>query len=590
MTLDMAMVGHHDHWLVALSIVISILGAYAARELVQRVREARRRMWTTWLIAGAVVDGIGTWSMHYTGKLALHLPVSLLLDWPTVLLSLLVGIMGSAGALALVGRGRVGWPRALAASFVLGGVGVSGLHYTAMAAIRVPEVHSHTVVPVIISIILAIVLSQMAIAVAFLIGNDNSQRRLKYHGGTWLRGAANPVMHYTAMAAVTFTYPTVVPDLSHAVSISSLGILGISIVPIILLVVLLLTSLIDKFWRQKEILQKIFDYIPVMISFFDKEGRVELVNREWERTRGQRLQDITDRDPDILNLVYADPIDRERARRSIAAATGEWSDFRTVTEDGRVVDTAWAVVRLSDGTSISIGQDVTERRRTEKSLRESEERFRQFAENIQDVIWMVDSEVERAVYLNPAYEKVWGMPRESVYRNMHAFMEPAHPDDREILVRMLKDQREAKLVTAEYRIIRPDGIVRWIRDRSFPVRNAEGKVYRIAGVAEDITEKKRAEERLLEYEKVVEGLEEMIVVVDRDYRYLIANRAFLNYRGVSKEELIGRPITEFLDPEVFEKETKWRLDEAFAGQVVKYDLKYLYPSLGKRLDHYLLAH
>src|SRR2546429_8804489 len=104
---DIVMVAAHDHRLVALSVAVSILAAYAARNLSERISDARGRAWLIWLVCGATVDGIGTWSMHYTGKLALRLPVPVLFDWPTVLLSLLVGIGGSAAALLVVSRGKI---------------------------------------------------------------------------------------------------------------------------------------------------------------------------------------------------------------------------------------------------------------------------------------------------------------------------------------------------------------------------------------------------------------------------------------------------------------------------------------------------
>jgi PAS domain S-box-containing protein len=142
-----------------------------------------------------------------------------------------------------------------------------------------------------------------------------------------------------------------------------------------------------------------------------------------------------------------------------------------------------------------------ERKRAEAALRESEERFRQIAENLQDVIYMADSKVERLLYVNPAYEQIWGASAASLYQDVRAFMEPIHPDDREIVARVLQEQKEAKCVTVEYRIIRPDGAIHWIRDRSFPVRNAEGEVYRIAGVAGDISESKQREDQLRQSEK-----------------------------------------------------------------------------------------
>jgi PAS domain S-box-containing protein len=132
-----------------------------------------------------------------------------------------------------------------------------------------------------------------------------------------------------------------------------------------------------------------------------------------------------------------------------------------------------------------------------------------------------------------------------------------------------------------YRIVRPDGSIRWIRDRGFPVRDEHGLVVRFAGIAGDITEQKRAEERLREYEKVVEGLEEMIVVVDRDYRYLLANRAFLNFRGLEREQLIGRRVADVLGPEAFAG-VVGKLIECLAGKTIQYEMRCRFPDNSER--------
>ena len=104
----------------------------------------------------------------------------------------------------------------------------------------------------------------------------------------------------------------------------------------------------------------------------------------------------------------------------------------------------------------------------------------------------------------------------------------------------------------------------------------------IEGIARDIRERKRAEARLREYEKAVEGLEEMIAVVDRDYRYVLANRAFLNHRGFEREQVVGHSAREILNPGVFEAVVKEKLDECFRGEVVTFEMKYTYPKLGER--------
>ncbi|HEX5835614.1 MAG TPA: PAS domain S-box protein [Pyrinomonadaceae bacterium] len=122
--------------------------------------------------------------------------------------------------------------------------------------------------------------------------------------------------------------------------------------------------------KQTEMLQKIFDHIPVMISFRDDTGRIKLVNREWERIFGWSIQDIQKNNGEILQEVYPDAAHLRQARDWIAAANCEWRDFKSKTRDGSLIDTTWAIVRLSDGTSISIGKDITDRKRAEEERKQ----------------------------------------------------------------------------------------------------------------------------------------------------------------------------------------------------------------------------
>jgi PAS domain S-box-containing protein len=119
----------------------------------------------------------------------------------------------------------------------------------------------------------------------------------------------------------------------------------------------------EEMRRQKEVLQTIFDHIPVMINFVDTSGRVQLVNGEWERVMGWTLSDAQARD--MPAEFYPDPDERRRVMEFIRNPPPGWADFRTRTRDGGVIDTSWATVRLSDGTIIGIGQDVTDRKRAE---------------------------------------------------------------------------------------------------------------------------------------------------------------------------------------------------------------------------------
>ncbi len=139
--------------------------------------------------------------------------------------------------------------------------------------------------------------------------------------------------------------------------------------------------------------------------------------------------------------------------------------------------------------------DITGRKRAEEELRVSEERFRMIAETIRDVFWVSTPDTGRLVYVSPAYESIWGKTCESLYQEPASFMEGIHPDDREAIVPLLKNCPEGNW-DCEYRIIQPGGGVRWIRARTFPVRNEVNEITLMIGTASDITERKRAEEEL----------------------------------------------------------------------------------------------
>jgi len=171
--------------------------------------------------------------------------------------------------------------------------------------------------------------------------------------------------------------------------------------------------------------------------------------------------------------------------------------------------------------------DLTRRKESESNLRESEERFRQLAESIAEVFWISDPEKSRMIYVSPAYATIWGRGEQTVYDNPRSFLDAIHPEDRAGVEHAMLLQHEGGY-HEEYRIVRPDGAVRWIRDRAFPVRDAQGRVYRITGIATDITERRYTVERIRQLnaeleERIVERTAELTMANAR-LRAQVADR------------------------------------------------------------------
>lgn len=198
------------------------------------------------------------------------------------------------------------------------------------------------------------------------------------------------------------------------------------------------------------------------------------------------------------------PEDRQKGepRKEIEVADreGKASDVRWHQhKDGKLVFIEGQLVAMRDDDGeltgyLKIGQDVTARKLAEDALRESEERLRQFGEASSDLLWIRDAETLAFEYLSPAFERLYGVRREQVLEanNVEAWLQLIHPDHRHDAVETLRRLREGIPDTFEFRIIRPDGSVRWLHDTDFPVRDEHGRVVRIAGIAQDVTERKRA--------------------------------------------------------------------------------------------------
>jgi PAS domain S-box-containing protein len=191
-------------------------------------------------------------------------------------------------------------------------------------------------------------------------------------------------------------------------------------------------------------------------------------------------------------------------------AAGEWSYARL---NGERRTTLYMSCRFAPGLHLNILRDITERKRAEDALHESEEKFRQLTEHIDAVFFISErfggQSPGRLLYVSPAYERLWGQSPELLYQNLLFWRESLHPEDRKRVVAALEGISQ-KGFDEEFRIVRPDGELRWVHMRLFPIFDEEGAVHRIAGIADDTSERKQAEQLLSQAFTHIEQLKEQL--------------------------------------------------------------------------------
>jgi len=184
--------------------------------------------------------------------------------------------------------------------------------------------------------------------------------------------------------------------------------------------------------------------------------------------------------------------------------------------------------------------------RAVKALRESEQRFRQLAEHVGAVFYIAEELSEtswgRVVYVSPAYEKIWGRSRESLYQDMTSWLDAIHPEDRDRVWTAMHHVKQAQF-DEEFRVVQPSGEIRWVHDRVFPISNERGEVYRLAGIVEDITEHKQAQESLRLSEErarrtLVEQMLAGVAECDAAGRFVLVNQRFCDILGYTEAELL----------------------------------------------------
>lgn len=277
--------------------------------------------------------------------------------------------------------------------------------------------------------------------------------------------------------------------------------------------------------QERESLLRLFaEYAPAGIAMLDREMRYVMASQRWiEEYHLSSVDSVIQRSH---YEIFPDLPDRWRQihQRCLAGAIEKCEDDLWIRADGTPQWISWEVrpwyrAAGNIGGIIIFSVDVTRQKQVEIALQQlnaeleqrvmqrtaelmtshqrlsqSEEKFRQLAENIQDVFWIMDAVQQQVLYVSPAYETLWGRSREMLYQNSGDWLEAVHPEDRDRVWQTFQQQYPLGPFDQEYRVVQREGAIRWVRDRTFPIRDEAGHLVRLAGIAEDITERQRIEE------------------------------------------------------------------------------------------------
>jgi len=295
------------------------------------------------------------------------------------------------------------------------------------------------------------------------------------------------------------------------------------------------------------------DQSPASVLITDTRGRIEYVNSRFTEATGYAADEAVGNTPRMLKSgltpahVYAD------LWRTIASGSVWRGALQNRRKDGTLY---WDAVNIAplrddDGTVthfVATQQDITERRAAEEAAGEREQRFRQLAENIKEAFFVVDHQLGETLYVSPAYETIWGRTCRSLHDAPRSFLDAVPADDRERLLaelaRVRAGERSSEL---DFRVVRPNGDVRWVLWTAAPVRDDRGHVYRITAVALDITERRHAQIALADgesrFRKLIETSYDGIAIVAQG-RIVDANPGMVAMFGYPLDELIGMPAVD----------------------------------------------
>ncbi len=298
-----------------------------------------------------------------------------------------------------------------------------------------------------------------------------------------------------------------------------------------------------------------------MIYIIGRDGTVLYVNSFAARAFGKSPDEIIGKNRN--ELFPKDVADVQEKKLGYVFEKGEplFTDDVTVFFDHEIWQNTHLVPIKDEKGNVSaiigVSRDITERKHMEQELREVEERLNQMAESINEVFFIGSSDWKNAYFISPAYEKIFGLPLKNAYEDPLSWFRVVHPEDIDRIVSAITKEAKGDFSDTgptEFRIVRPDGALRWLSSRSYPVKNKNGEIYRVAGIVEDITGRKQSEKFLRQSQFFIEKAADMAIWIAPDSTIVYVNEAACKTFGYDREEFLRRKT---LDTNPAFDETSW---------------------------------